>query len=87
MFDQIEDLILEQKKQELNEIAEENRWVIESPKEQQKQIIDLVDEPLLRYKMKEMYYQIFPDEVDKEEARRRIMEIARNSGLNINIEE
>ena len=87
LFDQIEDLILEQKKQELNEIAEENRWVIESPKEQHKQIIDLVDEPLLRYKMKEMYYQIFPDEVDKEEARRRIMEIARNSGLNINIDE
>jgi ABC-type multidrug transport system ATPase subunit len=87
LSDEIEDLILEQKKQELNEIAEENRWVIESPKEQHKQIIDLVDEPLLRYKMKEMYYQIFPDEVDKEEARRRIMEIARNSGLNINIDE
>jgi len=87
LFDQIEDLILEQKRQELNEIAEENKWVLESPKEQHKQIIDFVDEPLLRYKMNEMYYQIFPDEIDKGEARRQIMEIARNSGLNINIGE
>lgn len=87
LFDQVEDLILEQKKQELNKIIEENRWILESPKEDHKQIIDLVDEPLLKYKMNEMYYQIFSDEIDKEQARRQIMEIARSSGLNINIRE
>lgn len=86
-FNQIEDVISNQKIQELREIAKENRWVLESTKDQHRQIIDLVDEPLLRYKMNEMYYKIFSDEVDKKEARRRIMEIARNSGLNINIDE
>lgn len=86
-FDNVEDVLLEQKERELNEIESENIWIVKSSKELNRQIIDLIDEPLLRYKMNEMYYQIFPDEVDKEEARRRIIEIARSSGLNIDIRE
>lgn len=86
-FVNLEDISLEQKKQEKHTIELENRWVVESSKEQHRQIIDLIDEPLLKYKMNEMYYQIFPNEINKKDAMRRINEIARSSGLNIDIRE
>ena len=85
----IEPLILlnqelyEKKRIELEELVIENRWVLESSKEVHKLVIDLVDEPLLKFKLDEMYYQIFPDEVDKDEARKKIKDIMLKSGLNI----
>lgn len=45
-------------------------------------IIDLIDEPILRYKLDEMYYDIFQDDIDKEKALDQIKSIARKAGLN-----
>lgn len=75
--------LYEKKRIELEELLRENRWVLESSKEVHKLVIDLVDEPLLKFKLDEMYYQIFPDEVDKDEARRKIKDMMLKSGLNI----
>ncbi|MDV3864766.1 hypothetical protein [Elizabethkingia anophelis] len=86
-FDNTKDVLFESKKLELKKLETENIWILESRKEFHKQIIDLIDEPLLKYKMNEMYNQIFPNELDKEEARRRIIDIASKSGLNINFRE
>lgn len=80
-------LLIKHKQQKLTQITEDNEWLSESSQKIHRQLIDLVDEPLLKYKLNEMYYQIFPKEIDKEEAKRRINEIAKNSGLNINITE
>lgn len=80
-------LLIKHKKQKLIQLTENNEWLSESPQKIHRQLIDLVDEPLLKYKLNEMYYQIFPKEIDKDEAKRRINEIAKSSGLNINITE
>ncbi|MDO6597250.1 hypothetical protein Q4512_10025 [Oceanihabitans sp. 2_MG-2023] len=48
-----------------------------------KSIIDIVDEPILKYKMDEMYYQAFPNEIDKNEAIKRAKRILGDAGLNI----
>lgn len=73
----------EKKRIELEDLVRENRWVLESSKEVHKLVIDLVDEPLLKFKLDEMYYLIFPDEVDKEETKRKIKDMMLKSGLNI----
>jgi predicted ATP-binding protein involved in virulence len=52
-------------------------------KEYLKKIIAIVDEPILRYKMDEMYTQAFPEEVDKDETIKRVKRILGNAGLNI----
>lgn len=80
-------LLIKHKQQKLTQLTEDNEWLSESSQKIHRQLIDLVDEPLLKYKLNEMYYQIFPKEIDKDEAKRRINEIAKSSGLNINITE
>lgn len=77
------DELFKQKIKELKEIESSDSWVLESSKNMHREIIDLIDEPLLRYKMNEMYYTIFSEEIDQVEAKRRITDIALNSGLNI----
>jgi ABC-type multidrug transport system ATPase subunit len=52
-------------------------------KEYLKKIIAIVDEPILRYKMDEMYTQAFAEEVDKDETIKRVKRILGNAGLNI----
>lgn len=48
-----------------------------------KAVIDIIDEPILRYKIDELFHQAFPDEIDKNEAIRRVKRILGNAGLNI----
>ncbi|NHQ68924.1 hypothetical protein HAV29_20325, partial [Elizabethkingia miricola] len=49
--------------------------------EEYKKIIELIDEPLLKNKLKEMYYNIFPEELDKELEIRKIKARAKELGL------
>ncbi|WP_299110448.1 hypothetical protein [uncultured Winogradskyella sp.] len=48
-----------------------------------KSVIEIIDEPILKHKMDEMYYQAFPSEIDKDEAIKRAKRILGNAGLNI----
>lgn len=48
-----------------------------------KSVIDIIDEPILRFKMDEMFYQAFPNEIDKDEAIKNAKRILGNAGLNI----
>lgn len=79
--------MIDQKTIELQEIITNNSWVYDSIKEQHKLIIDLLDEPLLKFKLREMYNKIFPEEIDKNQARQKIIDLALRSGLNIEIKE
>jgi hypothetical protein len=48
--------------------------------------IKLIDEPLLKFKLEEMYQTIFPEELDKADAIRQIEDIANRSGLDVNFD-
>lgn len=52
-----------------------------------KKLINQIDEPLLKYKLDQMYFEKFPEENDKNEAKRLIEKIARRNGLDINFNE
>ena len=56
-------------------------------KEYYKKLINLIDEPLLKYKLNQMYFEKFPKEYDKEKARKEIQEIANKNGLDVNFNE
>jgi hypothetical protein len=50
----------------------------------QKGIIDMVGEPVIQKKLKEMFHDAFHQEIiNEEDAKRRIMEIARDAGIQI----
>jgi hypothetical protein len=57
---------------------------ITKEKQYLKNIIEIIDEPILKFKIKEMFFQAFPGEIDKDEAIRRAKRILGNAGLNIN---
>lgn len=59
----------------------------ETNKEYYKRLINQIDEPLLKYKLDQMYFEKFPEENDKNEAKRLIEKIARRNGLDINFNE
>lgn len=52
-------------------------------KEYVKMLIDIVDEPLLKFKMDELYYTLYPNELDQQKAKSQIEILAKKSGLNI----
>ncbi len=52
-----------------------------------KKLINQIDEPLLKYKLDQMYFEKFPKEYDKVKARKEIQEIAQKNGLDINFNE
>lgn len=86
----MDDLIGDFAKEKINWVLslldEKNREDIDSgTKKSINSIIQMIDEPLLRYKLREMYYEKFPDDLEKESAKQQIKELARRSGLNINI--
>lgn len=56
---------------------------LQQEKEYLKSVINIIDEPILKYKMDEMFILAFPEEIDKSEAIRRANKILRNAGLNI----
>lgn len=48
-----------------------------------KNILKLIDEPLLRYKLEQMYYEKFPKEFNTEQIKKRIKELAEKGKINI----
>lgn len=50
-------------------------------------LIKIIDEPLLRYKMEEMYHTIYPKEINREDVIAQIQHLAKSSGLNVNFDE
>lgn len=83
----MDELIGEFAKEKINWVLAllDNKKVINSAdKDSITAIIEMIDEPLLKYKIREMYYEKFPDDLDKENARQQIREIASRSGLDIN---
>lgn len=48
-----------------------------------KKIIDIIDEPILKYKLKDMYFEKFPEEYNKEKEIEELMKKAQELGLNI----
>ncbi len=58
-----------------------------SNKDKHKNIIGLVDEPILRAKMEEMYFKKFESEMTQDEKKTRLEEMAKQFGLRINFNE
>ena len=48
-----------------------------------KSVIDIVDEPILKFKLEEMYDRAFPNNVDKKDALFRAKDILGRAGLDI----
>ena len=48
------------------------------------QLISIVDEPLLKYKMEEMYFQAYPNEANREDAIEKARQILGSAGLTFN---
>lgn len=69
-------------KQKINEVID---WLITENrnlenKEYNRKIIDIIDEPLVKYKLKEMYFENFPEEFDKEDQLKKLNEMADKLG-------
>lgn len=52
-------------------------------KEYIKSIIEIVDEPILKFKLEEMYNEVYHSEIDKNEALKRAKKILNDAGLDI----
>lgn len=50
-----------------------------------KKIIGIIDEPILKYKLEDMYFEKFPEEYNKEKEIEELMKKAQELGLNIQI--
>ncbi|SHI95579.1 hypothetical protein SAMN04487911_10886 [Arenibacter nanhaiticus] len=68
----------------INWLREKNRNI--EKKEYHKRIISLVDEPILRTKLEDMYFEVFKDELDQERKKQHLLDIAQQYGLDINFE-
>ena len=56
-------------------------------KEYHKDLISIVDEPILSTKLEDMYFEVFKDETDKESKIQHLKEMAKRYGLDINFGE
>ncbi|WP_053977211.1 ATP-binding protein [Mangrovimonas xylaniphaga] len=72
--------LLESKMVELNKI--EGKFELRE-KEFLRSLIDIIDEPILNFKLDEMYFKAFPKEIDKQEAIIRVKKILEDAGVNI----
>ena len=52
-----------------------------------KELINMVDEPILRTKLEDMYFEVFKDEMDQERKKQHLLNIAQQYGLAINFGE
>lgn len=52
-------------------------------KEDYKKIIEMIDEPMIKYKLVETFHEVFPDERDKEEEIKKFVENAKKLGFKI----
>jgi len=66
-----------------NDLRKLDRQFVTREKQYIKSVIDIIDEPILRFKLDEMFFQAFPEEIDKDDAIRRAKRILGNAGLNI----
>jgi len=56
-------------------------------KKYHKDLINIVDEPILRTKLEEMYFEAFKDEADLEQKIQHLKDLAERYGLDVNFEE
>ena len=47
----------------------------------------MVDEPILRSKLEDMYYEAFANELNRENQRQHLRDMAKRYGLDINFDE
>jgi predicted ATPase len=52
-------------------------------KDDYKKIIEMIDEPMIKYKLVETFHEVFPDERDKEEEIKKFVENAKKLGFKI----
>lgn len=62
-------------------LMDENRDIKES--EYYRRIIDIIDEPLVKYKLREMYFEKFPEDFDKEKDIEKLSKLADKLGYKI----
>ena len=58
-----------------------------SEKDYHRKLVNIVDEPLLKFKLDEMYLEIFPEDLDKEKIKKQIENLAKRSGIDVNFVE
>ncbi|MBC74227.1 MAG: hypothetical protein CMH47_18560 [Muricauda sp.] len=56
-------------------------------KEYHNKLISMVDEPILRSKLEDMYYEAFANELNRENQRQHLRDMAKRYGLDINFDE
>ncbi|GGW86200.1 AAA family ATPase [Salegentibacter mishustinae] len=74
-----------------NKIEETIGWLNDKDrdvekKEKHKKIISLIDEPLLRQKLEDMFFSIFEKELNEQDKKNRLKKMAEQMGLEINFE-
>lgn len=70
----------------LNSFIEENKVnpeISENIINQNEALIKIIDEPLLNYKLTEMFQTVFPSRMDKVDAEKQIRDLAQKAGLNL----
>ncbi len=70
----------------LNSFISENKVnpeVAENIIKHHESIIKIIDEPLLNYKLTEMFQSVFTNRIDKENTAKQIRDLAQKAGLNL----
>lgn len=70
----------------LNSFIEENKVnpeISENIINQHQALIKIIDEPLLNYKLTEMFQTVFPNRIDKENTVKKIRDLAEKAGLDL----
>lgn len=74
-----------------NKIQETLDWLnnpeAQNDKNYHKVVISLVDEPILKTKLEEMYFNKFEDEMSKEDKKERLKQLAARYGMDINFDD
>lgn len=60
-----------------------NPEISEETINQHEALIKIIDEPLLNYKLTEMFQTVFPNRIDKENTTKQIKDLAQKAGLNL----
>lgn len=69
--------------QKLIELLSLRRLEFGKDKDYCRSLINILDEPILGYKLDEMFYKAFPEEMNKEKAIKEAKQILGNAGLNL----
>ena len=79
-IEKLKNEIVSIKKDEVTEIIANKRNILYK---YHHKLIQLIDEPLMKYKLREMYFENFPDEYDKEANIKKLEEEAERLGYTI----